>query len=114
MRGLGIDYKSSLLDYFTDLTEEYLGDLIEEVVTEYYDDKIDIASEYEDLLEYVINRIVKDSLHGEYDPEKFEKIVKKMARMKGIGRLIISYLVSEYISEYNDIDTLDSLEDDSP
>ncbi len=110
---MGIDYRSPLLDYFTDLTEEYLGDLIEEVVVNYYDDRIDIASEYEDLLEYVINRIIKDSLHGEYDPERFEKVVKKMARMRSVGKLIISYLVSEYISEYGDMDISDTMEENN-
>ncbi|ABN70356.1 hypothetical protein Smar_1264 [Staphylothermus marinus F1] len=94
-----MDYESPLIEYFVDLTEQYLGDLIEEVVEQYYEDKIDIATEYEAILEYIIEKFVKESLRGEYDPEKFEKLLRRLSRNKGIGKLVVSYLVSRYIEE---------------
>lgn len=94
-----MDYESPLMEYFVDLTEQYLGDLIEEVVEQYYEDKIDIATEYEVILEYIIEKFIKESLHGDSNPEKFEKLLRRLSRNKGISKLVLSYLISRYLDE---------------
>ncbi len=96
---LGVDNESALLEYFADLTEQYLGDLIEEVIEEYYSDKVDISAEYEDILEYIIDTLIDENLNGDYDPARFEKLLRTFLRHKNLARIVLSYLISKYIEE---------------
>ncbi|WP_440059860.1 hypothetical protein ACSU1N_01470 [Thermogladius sp. 4427co] len=88
----------STLDAFLDMTDEMLGDIIEEVIEEYYEDKIDIEAEYEDILNYIVKRLIKKT-RGKSDAEKYLKILRNLRRRASIAKLVISYLVSQYIEE---------------
>jgi len=91
--------ESMILEYLTDMAEEYLGDIIEELVEKYYSDKIDLAEEYPDLLEFITLRLVNESLNGDEDPDKFRKVIGRLSRRKSLAKAVISYLISEYITE---------------
>jgi len=84
-------------DYYVDLVEEYLGDLIEEVVYKYYSDKIDLELEYELLLSYIVQNLTDDEKYG--DVNNFRELLRKLGRRKGVAKLVISYLVSQYIED---------------
>jgi len=96
----GVDAEIALLEYLVDLAEQYLGDIIEEVVEKYYSDKIDLSERYVDILEYITEKIIDDSLKGDENPEKFKKIVRKLSARPYVAKMLISYLVSEYIENY--------------
>jgi len=84
-------------DYYVDLVEEYLGDLIEEIVYKYYSDKIDLELEYELLLSYIVQNLTDDEKYGDVD--NFRELLRKLGRRKGVAKLVISYLVSQYIED---------------
>ncbi len=88
----------SALDTFMDMTDELLGDIIEEVIEEYYEDKINIEDEYEDILNYIVRRLVKKA-GRKNKGEKYLKILERLRNKTPVAKLVISYLVSEYIRE---------------
>lgn len=94
--------ESMILEYLTDIAEEYLGDMIEELVERYYSDKIDLAEEYPELLGFITLKLVNKSLNGDEDPDKFRKVIGRLSRRKSLAKAVISYLISEYISERDD------------
>ncbi len=97
----GVDAEIALLEYLVDLAEQYLGDIIEEVIEKYYSDKIDLSERYVDVLEFITEKIIDDSLNGDENPERFKKIVRKLAARPYIAKMLISYLISEYIENYD-------------
>lgn len=92
-----------MYEYLLDLVEQHLGDLIDEVIDEYYADKIDIEAEYEDLLRYITEKLAGKNRDFE-NIDKFEKLLYKLIRRKSIGKLIISYLVAKYIESASETD----------
>jgi len=90
-----MSHRTSLAEYYADLVDEHLGSIIEEVVDKYYSDFIDIELEYMDILIF----ITLELLNGveEEDEKHFRQILKTLSRKRGIGKLVISYLVSRYI-----------------
>lgn len=88
----------SALDTFVDMTDELLGDIIEEVIEDYYEDKINIEDEYEDVLNYIVRRLVKKA--GKKNKgERYLKILERLRNKTPVAKLVISYLISEYIRE---------------
>ncbi|MEM0355834.1 MAG: hypothetical protein QW716_04100 [Desulfurococcaceae archaeon] len=93
-----MDKKLLKKDMYIDLVNNYLGELIEEVVTQYYEDKIDVDEEYIDILEFVTEKLMKNSSGSLND---FKKIIVKLSSKPSLARVIISYLVSKYFEERN-------------
>jgi len=88
----------SVLDTLMDMTDELLGDMIEEIIEEYYEDKVDIESEYEDILNFIVKRLARKA--GKKNrTEKYLKILEKLRKRSSVAKLILSYLISEYIEE---------------
>lgn len=86
---------------FIDITDSYLGDLIEEVVTKFYSE-LDLSDEYGDLLEFISSKMVEGLFGRESppDPSAYESKLRRLMGRSNRTKLmnIISYLVSLYIS----------------
>lgn len=91
-----MDKKLLRTDMYIDIVNDHLGELIEEVVTRYYEDKVDVEEEYIDILEFITERLMS-SKSGSSDD--FKKTVLKLSRRRSLAKVIISYLVSKYIEE---------------
>lgn len=91
-----MDKKLLKKDYYIDVLDEYFGELIEEIVLRYYEDKIDIDEEYIDVLEYIADKFVNKSKSSS---NSFEKKIIKLSNNPSLAKVIISYLVSRYIEE---------------
>jgi len=85
-------------DYFADLVEEHLGNIIEEIIEKYYEDQIDKEFEYEEILKFITAELMGTN-NVDYDEAEFTKTLRKLARKKSVGRLVISYLIAKYIEE---------------
>ncbi len=92
-----LSHRAIFTDYFVDLVEEYLGDMIESIVYKYYSDKIDLEIEYESLLSFIVDQLVGDNRDYYEDIDRFRDFLKKLGRRKSISKLVISYLISRYI-----------------
>lgn len=91
------------MDYI-DITDSYLGDLIEDVVSKFYSE-VDLSDEYGELLEFISNKMI-EGLFGKNaipDPALYESRLRRLVDKNNRTKLInvISYLVSQYISSRN-------------
>ncbi len=86
-----------VLSVYIDLTDQYLGELIEEVIERYYPDIIEIV-DFEDLLEYITLKIMNGNKRlNNY--EEYQKLLRRLLRNKQIAKTLISYLISKYLEE---------------
>ena len=92
-----------MMEYLTDVAEEYLGDMIEELVEKYYSDQIDLSEEYPDLLSFITLKLINKSLNGSEDVGRFRRVLAKLSRRKDIAKIVVSYLISEYIRSRDEI-----------
>lgn len=91
-----MDKKLLKKEYYMDVLDEYLGELIEEIVIRYYEDKIDVDEEYLDILEFIADRLMNSESGSSTG---FEKKVSRLSRNPSLARVIVSYLVSKYVEE---------------
>lgn len=87
-----------MFDVLMNLTDEFLGDIIDEVLEKYYSDTR-LMIDYEELLEYITMEIVEKNENAD-DYETFHKLVKKLARQRSLARVFVSYLISKYLEQY--------------
>jgi len=103
-------YREAGLKDCVKLVDEYLGSLIEELIDRYYSDQIDKEFAYDDILLYITVKLL-----GREDPRSskaFAKKLRKLARDKSIGKLLLSYLISKYIEERGEqLELLDETDD---
>ncbi len=86
---------------FIDITDSYLGDLIEDVVSRFYR-QLNLSDEYGELLEFISSKLV-EGLFGKNitpDPSAYENKLKRLLGKNNRTKLmnVISYLVSQYIA----------------
>ena len=83
---------------YMDITDAYLGEIIEEVVERYYDD-IDLSSEYGELLEYISMELVNGLFNDTPLPERYERTLRRLSSRKYRSLVfnIVSFLVSKYL-----------------
>ena len=96
--GKGIDLL--IMDYI-DITDAYLGDLIEDIASKHYPN-IDLHTEYGDLLEYISEKLIEGLFKDEIpDPSTYERKLSRLASRSNRIFLtnVISYLISRYIEE---------------
>lgn len=110
-----LTYRTVVFNKLTRLIDHHLGSFIEEVAEKYYRKEIDLEIEYEDLLRFITKRLLEDPV--EYSEEEFKKVLRELTSETSVCKLIISYLLSEYIrenikNEINDIDIDIDIEDD--
>jgi len=91
-------YPDLLYADYMDITDAYLGEIIEEVVEKYYDE-IDLSTEYGELLEYISMELVKGIFGDTPLPERYERTLRRLSSRKYRSLIfnIISYLVSRYL-----------------
>ncbi len=92
------------LDYM-DITDAYLGDLIEHLVTRHYSDYIDLAEEYGEILEFISRELVRSLCrNGKPSPSMYESRLKKLlySSRRYIVSNVVSYLLSRYL-EYREM-----------
>ncbi len=88
------------VDYL-DLTDAYLGEVIEDIASKYYPD-IDLSTEYGELLEYISERLIEGFFKDEIpDPSAYERKLSRLTSRSNRTFLnnVISYLISRYIEE---------------
>lgn len=85
---------------YMDITDAYLGEIIEEVVEKYYED-IDLSSEYGELLEYISVQLIKGLFNYTPLPEKYERTLRRLLGKKYRSLIfnIVSFLVSKYLEK---------------
>ncbi len=83
---------------YMDITDAYLGEIIEEIVEKYYDD-IDLSSEYGELLEYISKELIKGLFNDVPTPERYERTLRRLSSRKYRSLIfnIVSFLVSKYL-----------------
>jgi len=92
------------------LVDEYLGSLIEELIDRYYSDQIDKEFAYDDVLFYITVKLLEDK--NSRSKRVFARKLRKLARDKSIGKLLLSYLISKYIEERGEqLELLDEADD---
>ncbi len=86
------------LDYM-DITDAYVGDVIEDLVLKHYSDEIDLAEEYGELLEYISRELIRGLFKTRSpSPLFYEKILKHWVSSKAsLLRNVVSYLLSKYL-----------------
>ncbi len=78
--------------------DSYLADVIERVVRRYRYD-VDLDEEYEDLLQYILRRLIKAWFNGRTPhPHELEKALRQARRKKSHLEVLVSYLVSRYVA----------------
>ncbi len=86
---------------FIDITDSYLGDLIEDVVTRFYSE-LDLSDEYGELLEFISSKMIEGLFGKEStpDPSAYESKLRRLVGRSNRTKLmnVISYLVSQYIA----------------
>lgn len=82
--------------YYYDIVEKYLGGEVEELVFKYYDSSINIDKEYENLISYLTDYFLSKL---NYDYNGFRKVMNYIKKHESLGRLLISYVVSNYIDD---------------
>ncbi len=86
-----------MIAVYVDLTDQYLGELIEEVIEKYYPELMEIV-DFDEILEYITVKIINgDKRYDDYDA--YKKLLRKLSRNKQIAKTLISYLISKYIDE---------------
>lgn len=87
------------MDYI-DITDAYLGDVIEDIVSKYYP-YIDLSLHYGELLEYISRHLVRGLISSNPSPIKYERRLSYIVSRydKSIVSSVISYLVSRFINE---------------
>jgi len=92
------------------LVDVYLGSLIDELIDRYYKDQIDKEFAYDDVLFYITLKLLED---GDLKSRKeFARKLRRLARDKSIGKLLLSYLISRYIEENGtQLELLDEADD---
>lgn len=83
-------------EYYYDMVDRYLGSEIEELVFKYYESSIDIDEEYEDLISYITDYLLTKL---NYDYNSFRKTIGYLKKHPSLGRLLVSYIVSNYIDD---------------
>ncbi len=86
---------------YINITDVYLGDLIEDIVMKHYED-IDLSDEYGELLEYISMNLLEGFFGTrDADPIKYERTLRRIVNNKDKAILtnVISYLISKYIED---------------
>ncbi len=92
------DTDLAYMDYI-DITDAYIGSIIERVVTKFYIDEIDLEMEYGELLAYISKRLIEGKYRRRPSPEEYERFLNRLSRSRAIAFNVISYLVSRYLEE---------------
>ncbi len=83
-------------DVLIGLTDEYLGEIIDEILEQYYSDQ-ELAIDYEELLEYITNELVgKNGITENY--ERYYRLLKKLVKHRSIAKTLVSYLIYKYLN----------------
>ena len=82
-----------------DITDNYVGELIEEVVERYYSVEVELSEEYGRLLKFISRELARGLFDHKPSPEEYEELLAKYKHPKYGSMLInvISYLISVYI-----------------
>lgn len=101
-----------MLNKLVKLVDHHLGSLIEEIAEKYYRKDIELDLEYEDVLKFITEKLLADSIS--YDEEEFRKTLREIVGETSVSKLIISFLLAEYIEEtIRDEDSYSEYESDS-
>ncbi len=93
------DTDLAYMDYI-DITDAYIGSVIESVVEKFYLNEIDLETEYGDLLAYIARRLIEGKYHKRKpSPAEYERFLTRLARSRGIVFNVVSFLVSRYLEE---------------
>ncbi|BCU68585.1 hypothetical protein HS7_20220 [Sulfolobales archaeon HS-7] len=84
-----------------DILNKYVGDIIENILTNDYRN-LDVDTYYIDLLMYIYNKLVKNWFNGnEPDTEEFAMRLRKLrSRNKTMLTILTKYLISKYLKKY--------------
>ncbi len=85
---------------YMDITDAYLGEIIEEIVAKYYDD-IDLSMEYGELLEYISKKLIEGLFSEHPSPERYERTLRRLSsrKFRSVIMNVVSYLISRYLDE---------------
>jgi len=102
----------TLFNKLVELVDHHLGSLIEEIVERYYKNSIDLEIEYDHILRFIVEKLVENN--SSYSEEDFKRVLREVVRESGVCKLVVSYLISEYIDENfkKDNYSLDEFDDD--
>jgi len=107
-----LSYRMTLFNKLVELVDHHLGSLIEEIVERYYKNSIDLEIEYDHILRFIVEKLVENN--SSYSEEDFKRVLREVVRESGVCKLVVSYLISEYIDENfkKDNYSLDEFDDD--
>ncbi len=89
--------KPLITNTLIELTEEFLGEIIDEVLEKYYTDT-ELGFDYDELIEYITRELAfKNNAAGDYD--KYYRMMKKLARHRPIAETLIGYLIYRFMEE---------------
>jgi AcrR family transcriptional regulator len=86
-----------MIDLLVSMTEEYLGEIIEDVLDTYYADYSD-EIDYDRLLEYIASKIIEGYSRAR-NYEEYDKLMRYLSQRKSLAATLVSYLVSRFIEE---------------
>ncbi len=78
------------------ILDSYLSQLIEDIVYK-YDYDVDLEEEYDELLNYILKRIVKAWFNGRTpSPSELRKALEAAMRRRKHLEILLSYFISRY------------------
>ncbi|MCX8198809.1 MAG: hypothetical protein N3E36_02120 [Sulfolobales archaeon] len=101
--------EANVVQRLMDITDDYVGELIEEVVERYYSVEIELSEEYGRLLKFISRELAKGLFDHKPSPEEYEELLAKYKHPKYESMLmnVISYLVSVYIRKQERVRRID-------
>lgn len=88
-------YKRKLVDYI----DSAVGDIIDDLVSKYYSDKVEGYKDYEKLLYTIAREIKVEVLRGKGSINDIVAYLEKLKSKRNVANLVLSYFIGKALSQ---------------